>query len=128
MRDIIVTTPKTEMKNAVKEVEKCINEGGGYYFRRFFSLPKEVDIGSRIFYVENGYIRGFGVICDIKRGPYICSVTGLSWGVGFYIFMEAKSWKWIKPQQMKGFQGFRYFDDKYEVVGGWLDPKPKAGG
>lgn len=143
---IIVTTPKKEMANAKKEAEACIQNGGGYYFRRFGKCPR-FGIGSRIFYVEDGYVRGFAEICkmvDLSQAnqsaengseaaketlQFVCEVTGKNWGSGFYAFMDAKSWKWIKPIPMKGFQGYRYFDDEaanVEIIGGWKDPKPEV--
>jgi hypothetical protein len=41
------------------------------------------------------------------------------------VVSDAKSWKWIRPSAMQGFQGFRYADFEFEVIGGWLDPKPE---
>ena len=35
MKNIIVTTPKTEIENAKKEAEECIKNNGGSYFRFF---------------------------------------------------------------------------------------------
>ena len=64
MKDIIVTTPKSEMDNAAKEAADCIRSGGGYYFRRLPTLPKEFGLGSKVFYVENGYIRGYAIVCE----------------------------------------------------------------
>jgi hypothetical protein len=52
MKHIIVTTPKSEMFNAKKEAEKCIKEGGGYYFRALSSMPKDIVIGgSRLYFL-----------------------------------------------------------------------------
>lgn len=40
--DIIVTTPKSESEKSRLEAEKCINEGGGFYFRKLHSKPKDL--------------------------------------------------------------------------------------
>lgn len=125
-QDIIVTTPKTEMENASREAKNCIRNGGGSYFRHFSKLPKNIGIGSKVFYVENGYVRGFAIIEDILTNEEMaCDTTGKQWPKGNYIKMKADSWKWIKPIAHKGFQGFRYFDSPIEIAGDWKDKKPE---
>jgi len=143
--DIIVTTPKSERANAVREASACIADGGGRYFRRFpgLSLPR-TGVRDRVYYVEDGYIRGFGVVTDMAHdgNGRLCSSTGRWWPKGLYLFMDAQSWTWIRPIPMRGFQGFRYAHYRYggqetrewltidgkdwavTEVGGWLDPKP----
>ncbi len=128
--DIIVTTPKSEMTNAAMEAASCLKDKGGYYFRRFYR-PFPIKPGARVYFVEDGFIRGFGIVYrmhDLMDGK-VCSTTGKKHLPGYYIFMRADSWKWIKPIPMKGFQGYRYAT-KYtvpdpKVIGGWKDPKPK---
>lgn len=124
--DIIVTTPKTEMENSAKEAENCIKNGGGYYFRRFVEKPKRLEIGDKVFYVEDGFIRGFAIVEKIISGQMLCETTQRLWPHGDYIFMPAESWKWIKPIPFKGFQGYRYFNNNLiEIVGDWKDKKPE---
>ena len=124
-RDIIVTTPKSAIEAAAQEAAQCIKNKGGSYFRRFQLAPKTLQKDSKIFYVEDGYIRGYAVVSEIQQGPQLCSTTGKQWPNGTYAIMSADTWKWIKPIAMKGFQGWRYFDSsQVEVVGGWLDLKP----
>jgi len=128
--NLLVTTPKSESENSAREAECCTKKGGGFYFRRFNKLPKNLSAGSKIFYVEDGYIRGYGVvsvITEIKDDHFQCDVTGKKWEPGTYAVIPADSWKWIKPISHKGFQGYRYFDGAgVEVVGGWLDEKPEV--
>ncbi len=124
-KDILVTTPKSEMQSAKSEAEQCLKNGGGFYFRHFSTCPKQLEVGSKIFYVEDGHIRGFGVVDKIEHGPKVCETTGKSWGDGICAMMLAESWKWIKPIAMKGFQGYRYYDgSEAEIVGDWKSPKP----
>jgi hypothetical protein len=130
IRDIIVTTPKSQMKIAEQEALECLeaiqNGEEAAYFRTFSKKPKDLDIGSRIFYVEDGFIRGFVTVKKIGKGNIQCSTTGKNWKGECYVLMPAQNWKWIKPIVMKGFQGYRYFQapKDMEIVGDWLDPKP----
>lgn len=124
--DIVVTTPKSKIKAAAQEAEEAKRTGGGYYFRIFKKSPNAIP-GDRVFYVEDGYIRGFCVISYIKyMHREVCGTTEKGYGEGYYIYMDVKTWKWIKPIPMIGFQGFRYMEasKEIEIIGGWLDPKP----
>lgn len=134
--DIIVTTPKSQTA-AAQEAADCRAAGGGTYFRRFPASHHPIAIGTvgaedRVYYVEDGYVRGFAVIERTQlRESQVCDTTGREWPPGFYIFMDAASWKWIRPIPMKGFRGFRYAEGfttvagcNVEIVGGWLEPKP----
>lgn len=131
--DIVVTTPKREMKNAALEAAAAIGAGGsGYYFRRFPRLPKGLQVGDRIYYAEDGFIRGFAIIDHIEKRDYpqFCDGTGREYPAGFYVWMPAMSWKWCRPViSCEGFRGFRYArscftEDMVEVVGDWLADKP----
>jgi len=123
--DIVVTTPKNKMRIAEEEARQCIQARGGFYFRTFRNCPKKLAVGSRIFYVEDGFVRGFGVVSEVVHGRMTCGTTGQDWGLGHHAVMPADSWKWIRPVSMKGFQGWRYFShSRIQVVGSWLDPKP----
>ncbi|MDP2669378.1 MAG: helicase-related protein [bacterium] len=125
VRDIIVTTPKNKIETAGEEAEGI--NGDGHYFRTFTSFP-DITFGSRIYYVEDGFVRGFGVVSGIKMGNMICGTTGKKYS-GSHAIIPANSWKWISPIRMNGFQGWRYFDSKkIKVVGGWRDPKPVTPG
>lgn len=124
--DIIVTTPKKEMENAALEAKTVKEEGHGYYFRSLSSWPKKLNASSRIFYVEDGYVRGFCPIKSVECGGKICELTNRNWIGAVSIIMDAQKWQWIKPIPMKGFQGWRYYEPPVDmmIVGGWLDPKP----
>jgi len=129
--DIVVTTPKSEMPTAEQEARDCIAaaEKGldPCYFRTFRRKPKGLEGGSRIFYVEDGYIRGFATVREVVHADMECDTTGRDWGAGFHAIMPATSWQWIDPIPMRGFQGFRYFTppDSLRVIAGWRDPRPR---
>lgn len=141
--DIIVTTPKSQIRTAAQEAADAIEAGVGQYFRRF-NRPVNISPGDRVFYVEDGYIRGFALVMDTthETDGMNCDTSGRVWPPGFFVIMDAKTWKWITPIPMQGFQGFRYARGglngpdtiqipanpkmfaRVEVVGNWLDPKP----
>jgi len=133
--DIIVTTPKSQMDAAAQEAEDARGhiEAGGrpQYFRRFpLARHPTIGPGDRVYYVEDGYIRGFAVVTAAGDACMNCETTGRRWGDGWYVFMDAKSWRWIDPVPMTGFQGFRYRDRLLRPsdgeVGDWRDPKPEV--
>ena len=126
--DIVVTTPKNMVEVVAEEVRQCIEAGGGFYFRTFMNKPKKLGVGSRIYYVEDNYVRGFGTVKKIVEGNMQCETTGKDWGKCYYAIFPAESWQWIRPTEMKGFQGWRYFkvDRKsIKIIGEWLDQKPE---
>lgn len=127
-KSLIVTTPKSEMEISAQEAEECIRNSGGFYFRKLGkNCPKGLKGGSKIYYVEDGYIRGFGVAGSVIQKEHVCEHTDRSWGNGWFAIIPACTWKWIEPIPMQGFQGFRYFDDSnVNIVGSWLDPKPEV--
>lgn len=125
--DIIVTTPKSEMETAKQEAKQVQKEGGGLYFRRFQRLPAQLNVGDKIFYTENGYVRGFATVSHIERQHGRgCDTTGRTYPEGYYVFMDASTWKWISPIPYKGFQGFRYFNQDFKVIGDWEDKMPSV--
>lgn len=127
--DIIVTTPKNSVHNAKLEAEECKKAGGGTYFRLFHSTPK-VSKGDKIWYVEDDHIRGYCVVDYImtNNGSIVCSTTGKKWSGKCAVYMDASTWKWIRPLPMKGFRGYRYFKQpsNVKIVGDWMAEKPKV--
>jgi hypothetical protein len=126
--DIVVTTPKSEMKTAAGEAAACIAAGGGYYLRRLASMPKQLRQGDKVWYVENGYLRGYCIAAEMVENPALVDeATGNLFPAGLYIVMPGESWTRIKPIRFAGFQGWRYFKEsehKIEVVGDWQAPRP----
>jgi hypothetical protein len=127
--DIIVTTPKGEIKNAAEEAKRALDGMVSHYFRKLSTYPSKLIVGDKVFYVENGFIRGFAIVEGIANSKgEACDTTKKNWSDGVYVWMRCNTWQWIDPIPMKGFQGFKYayprFD--YKIVGDWKDPKPKV--
>lgn len=121
--DIIVTTPKKYRKVAAEEAELIKERGYGSYIHSLSSVPKHTQAGDKIFYVEDGYVRGFAIIQFIGTDSYSLDNHTTKFD-GPHVVSDATTWTWIKPIKYKGFQGFRYFNMPYIVVGNWLAPKP----
>jgi hypothetical protein len=109
--DILVTTPKSEIESSRKEGE-TVEKEGGYWFRTF-RFQHKVESGDKIFFVEGGLIKGYGIIFGVSRLSEACECdfTGRQWGdQGGYI-VKYRDWKWLKtPVPWKGFQGLCYID------------------
>ncbi|MEE9456350.1 MAG: hypothetical protein V3W11_04265 [bacterium] len=140
MADIIVTTPKSRMAEAAREAEEIKRWGGGEYHRDYRAprIPN-VEVGDRVYYVEDGYIRGFALVCKIVKAT-ICTADGKP---AFRVCMDATTWKWIKPVMVTPQEvprSFMYAEnlkryaplgrglsrESVEIVGGWLDPRPEV--
>lgn len=129
--NIIVTTPRQLMAEAAQEAEDCKRWGGGRYFRCLGPSGAGCNVGpgDKMFYVEDGFIRGYAVVDQVFFAKEMrCDTSDRRFGPGWYVFADATTWKWIVPIQFRGFQGWRYFPEHLKplvkVVGGWLDPKP----
>jgi hypothetical protein len=132
-QNIIVTTPQRCRSQARKEAENCIKDGGGYYFRKFppQCRPKHLGVGDRVYYVQDRFLRGFALVDSFEYlEKQICDTSGQDFGAGYFVYMNATTWQWVKPSLFKGFQGWRYaldWVDLLPIVGGWLDPMPSGG-
>ena len=119
-RDIIVTTPKSAIRSAAIEANLVKSGGATHYYRNYRTAPP-VEKGSRVYYVEDGYIRGYCLV-DYLDVDY---VEGKQVEV---MMMDAKTWTWIEPIPMVGFQNWRYMKLERNLVkdvGNWLEPMPE---
>ncbi len=112
--DIITTTPKGENENSAAEA-KFVNEHGSHYFRTFPRRPKLLKEGDKIYFVENGYVTGYGEIFEIVQLDHynienvMCLTTGRLWGQRGYWLIKYDNWTWLERKiPYKGFMGFRY--------------------
>lgn len=109
--DLLVTTPKSEIDNSKKEGE-AVEEEGGYWFRTFRFRPK-TELGDKIYFVEDGLIKGYGIVIKVipSTESLKCDVTGREWGQKKGWAVLYGNWHWLKiPVPFKGFQGIRYID------------------
>jgi len=111
--DILVTTPKSEIDTSRKEGE-IVEAEGGYWFRTFKFRPK-VKKGDKIYFVEAGLIKGYGIIFEVSQTKgEECEVTGRTWKGNWVV--KYNNWHWLKYTiPFKGFQGIRYVDRLKEL-------------
>ena len=116
--NILVTTPKSEIDTSRKEGE-IVEQEGGYWFRTFRFRP-QVEPGDKIFFVEGGLIKGYGIIFEVSQSEEgeVCEVTGRTWGNSGDWIVKYHDWHWLKrPVPWKGFQGIRYIHKIPELLG-----------
>jgi len=103
--DILVTTPKSAHQLASEEAKFVEENPDAYWFRTLRGKPN-VQIGDKVYYIDNGEIRGYGIVFDIESGEMECEATGRLYN-GTHL--KQRKWVWLKkPIPFKGFQGFRY--------------------
>jgi len=105
--DVIVTTPKNEHEVAREEAEAVKNDPEAYWFRTLRGHPN-VQVGDRVYYVDNGVITGYGVVFGITHGDEWDDSHERNWrGTN----LKQRVWVPLKvPVPYRGFQGFRYVD------------------
>lgn len=122
--DIVVTVPRTEIENILKERAWAQQEGeekAQKYWRISKrcsdTIPKNLQPGDRVYFVENGKItcwqefvhRDFYDGSELEPG-FECEVTDRDWGPGTYLVLKHPVHMLEHPVPMKGFQGFRYIN------------------
>jgi hypothetical protein len=126
--DSVVTQPKKDRASAALEAQQRMGAGGGFYFRNLGRYkPKRVEVGDRCFYVEDNHIQGFAESTDIHDNLDMrCETKGTLYASGWYVFIDACTWKWIAPLPYSPFQGWRYVllsDDDMQITSDWLTPR-----
>jgi hypothetical protein len=105
--DIVVTTPKSEHATARKEAEAVARDPNAFWFRTIRGRSN-VKVGDRVYYVDRGMIRGYGVVFDVEVGDMWDDAHERGWK-GTHL--KQRQWVWLKkPVPFRGFQGFRYVD------------------
>lgn len=109
--DIVVTIPKTRKKIWLEEI-KDANENDLELLFALPTLPKMATKGDKCYVCLDGQVIGYHTIKDIKWvNGFTCETTGKYWMAGVYAIRSGSSWTPLDdPIQMKGFQGFRYYE------------------
>lgn len=105
---IVVTIPKSETNNLKKE-DEFLQENEGTQFWNLKKNPSNLNIGDRIYFVEEGYITCYQIIDDIVKDMH-CDVTDRDW-TGTNLILSKEIYNLLNKISYKGFQGFRYIND-----------------
>ena len=120
--DIIVTVPKSELKNILKERVWAEKEGAKAqkYWRVSKkctdTIPKNLQPGDRVYFVEDGKItcwqefvqRDYYFDDEEHPDSFYCEVTDREWGPGTYLVLKHPVHALKQTVSMRGFQGYRY--------------------
>lgn len=107
--DIVATWPKSRpLESYLVELKRAERAGQVVNFR-VAALPKIQPV--RCYMVHTGFVRGCLRVIDMRhRDDVIDPTTGQAMRPGFYIVREP-IWTPIPVIPMKGFQGWRHFDE-----------------
>lgn len=111
--NIVITWPKSRsLESYLIELDKA-DKAGEFINFRLPTKPKEHEV-SLCYIVHDGAIRGWNDVVSIDyrpEGVVRDPITGDYWPAGFYVVRDPH-WHPLKdPIPMKGFQGFRYYEE-----------------
>lgn len=106
--NIIITLPSNiEWSEYQKELD-LVKDGEHILNFKVNNFPKNTKIGERCYLVHKGYVVGWMHIFGFSKKDFTCSTTNKEY-IGKFIERSGHFYK-IKPIEMKGFQGFRYYN------------------
>lgn len=106
--DIVVTIPKTEYENDDMETALLQNDKDYIQFWILKKMPKDMDVGDRVYFVKHGLVESSMEIYDFEfDAENICEVTNRKW-TGCTLYMTDLRYENDLDIKVKGFQGFRY--------------------
>ena len=108
-KDIIITIPKSISWSDYKKELKQAEQGDILNFK--VSSRPNTDIGNKCYICYDGKIVGYHIICGIEEKEFDCTTTGKHWK-GLFVQRTGQFYKLKNTIPMKGFQGYRYFENK----------------
>ena len=111
--NIVVTVPKSEIKNIADEDQHIADNPGAWM--QYWSLkhiPQKLKEGERVYFIENGYIKYYHIYLGWVR-DFTCEVTNRFWP-GINLQLQYPEVPLQNPIPMRGFQNFRYLEETYE--------------
>lgn len=107
-RDIVITIPKAiKWEVYEKELEAAENGETMNFKVRHFPNTKP---GSKCYVCHDGFIKGWMKISKLSEKEFDCTTTGKTWK-GKFVERTGKFNALDEPIPMKGFRGFKYFDN-----------------
>ena len=110
MTDIVVTLPASiAWEEYEKELRRAAN--GEEMSFKVPTMPK-VSPGERCYVCHRGAVVGWMTITGTHDGSFTCTTTGRHWS-GKFVKRSGTFHYLSDPIPMKGFQGYRYADDRF---------------
>ena len=122
MASIVFTNPlsRLELRRRVRAdfaADPSRAEGVDFFWCMKKVTPRRLDVGDRVYYVEDGRLVGFHLVSEIEwYARRVDSYTGLVYPSGVYVSGPAASWRYVDRVAMRGFQGFRYAPDEWGAL------------
>lgn len=111
MSDILITIPSTISWPEYQKELKAVEDGSQVMNFKVSKLPVRTAVGNKCYICYGGNIIGWMKIVGLKSNEnFDCTTTGKQWS-GNFIQRSGVFHKLEKPIPMKGFQGFRYFQN-----------------
>lgn len=108
--DIVITLPKkVNWKEYLKELE-VVKDSRSHLNFKVSNFPKDLKLMDRCYLCYKNFIIGYMFVTGMVEKEMICSTTGKEWK-GKFIQRSGEFYKLGKPIPMKGFQGFRYYNE-----------------
>lgn len=109
LRDIVITLPQEiEWADYQRELDAVADWGGVLNFK-VANLPCEEVIDGKCYIVWRGFVRGWMQIVGFGERVFTCEVTRKVWS-GKFIKRSGPFHRLEEPLEMRGFQGWRYFE------------------
>jgi len=107
--DLLVTIPKSETGNQVKEdVVVSQFKDAVVQFWKVPKKPTKLNVGDRVYFIEQGFITCYHIFKGYIQDP-VCAVTGRVW-FGLNLLLACPPVYLKTPIPHRGFQGFHYTD------------------
>ena len=115
MEILVVTIPQNTKYDTIKaEINHC-NNNWDFVLNHKLGRNKPKKQPSLIGLVYKGEICFTGQLIRYEKKEFKCSTTGVEWSKSWYaVFADVYEVEEGKRPKLKGFQGFRYMDMKFD--------------
>lgn len=112
MGNICITIPRTIKWEEYEKELKAVEDETQEMNYKLPTIPKDVKPGDRCYICHDGFVKGWMKISSIgNKDGFECTTTGKNWDKGCYVSRTGKFHYLQNPIPMKGFMGYRKFDN-----------------
>ncbi len=130
--DILATIPlhRLEVSKEEDEAVRGLPDEKCNWFWKLNPKPKNLDVGDRVYFVEDGHITAWCPVVELGYFDFVCEVSGKRW-TGYQARL-GQNREFLEPIAYRGFQGWRYVNqelharlDALETKSSYVPPKHK---